>query len=98
MGRMGGPEEVCRLCLYIAAEATFTTGVDHVISGGAEGQDLVLDKRMVLFSAETRLPQDESWVFTDLAAAQRAQAAGASQPLCPASARMTSSAPARFWL
>ena len=43
----------------------------------AEGRDLVLDKRMVLFSAETRLPPDELWVFTDLAAAQRAQAAGA---------------------
>ena len=25
-----------RLCLYIAAEATFTTGVDHILSGGAE--------------------------------------------------------------
>ena len=36
MGRMGRPEEVGRLCLFIAAEATFTTGVDHVISGGAE--------------------------------------------------------------
>jgi hypothetical protein len=43
----------------------------------AQGRDLVLDKRMVLFSAETRLPPDELWVFTDLAAAQRAQAAGA---------------------
>jgi NAD(P)-dependent dehydrogenase (short-subunit alcohol dehydrogenase family) len=36
MGRMGTPEEVGRLCLFIAADATFTTGVDHVISGGAE--------------------------------------------------------------
>jgi NAD(P)-dependent dehydrogenase (short-subunit alcohol dehydrogenase family) len=36
MGRMGTPEEVGRLCLYLAADATFTTGVDHVISGGAE--------------------------------------------------------------
>jgi NAD(P)-dependent dehydrogenase (short-subunit alcohol dehydrogenase family) len=35
-GRMGTIEEVGRLCLYIAAEATFTTGVDHIISGGAE--------------------------------------------------------------
>ena len=35
-GADGGPEEVGRLCLFIAAEATFTTGVDHVISGGAE--------------------------------------------------------------
>ena len=43
----------------------------------AEGQDLILDNRMVLFSTETRLPPGELWVFTDLAAAQRAQAAGA---------------------
>ena len=35
-GRMGTIEEVGRLCLFIAAEATFTTGVDHIISGGAE--------------------------------------------------------------
>jgi hypothetical protein len=33
---MGTIEEGGRLCLYLAAEATFTTGVDHVISGGAE--------------------------------------------------------------
>jgi len=36
MARMGTIEEVGRLCLFIAAEATFTTGVDHIISGGAE--------------------------------------------------------------
>lgn len=36
LGRMGNPEEVGRLCLFIASEATFTTGVDHLISGGAE--------------------------------------------------------------
>jgi NAD(P)-dependent dehydrogenase (short-subunit alcohol dehydrogenase family) len=36
IGRMGSTEEVGRLCLFIAAEATFTTGVDHIISGGAE--------------------------------------------------------------
>jgi len=35
-GRMGTIEEVGRLCLFIAAEATFTTGIDHIISGGAE--------------------------------------------------------------
>jgi NAD(P)-dependent dehydrogenase (short-subunit alcohol dehydrogenase family) len=35
-GRMGTPREVGRLCLFLATEATFTTGVDHVISGGAE--------------------------------------------------------------
>jgi hypothetical protein len=43
----------------------------------AEGQDLFLDGGMVLFSAETRLPPGELWVFTDRAAAERAQAAGA---------------------
>lgn len=36
LGRMGTIEEVGNLCLFIAAEATFTTGVDHIISGGAE--------------------------------------------------------------
>ena len=36
LGRMGTIEEVARLCLYLAADATFTTGVDHIISGGAE--------------------------------------------------------------
>lgn len=36
LGRMGTPEEVARLCLFLAADATFTTGVDHIISGGAE--------------------------------------------------------------
>jgi NAD(P)-dependent dehydrogenase (short-subunit alcohol dehydrogenase family) len=35
-GRMGTTEEVGRLCLFLAAAATFTTGVDHIISGGAE--------------------------------------------------------------
>jgi NAD(P)-dependent dehydrogenase (short-subunit alcohol dehydrogenase family) len=36
MGRMGTIEEAGRLCLFLATEATFTTGVDHVLSGGAE--------------------------------------------------------------
>jgi NAD(P)-dependent dehydrogenase (short-subunit alcohol dehydrogenase family) len=36
LGRMGTIEEAGRLCLYLAADATFTTGVDHVLSGGAE--------------------------------------------------------------
>lgn len=35
-GRMGEPAEVARLCLYLAADATFTTGADHIVSGGAE--------------------------------------------------------------
>jgi NAD(P)-dependent dehydrogenase (short-subunit alcohol dehydrogenase family) len=36
LGRMGTIEEVGKLCLFLASEATFTTGVDHIISGGAE--------------------------------------------------------------
>src|SRR5229473_80317 len=36
LSRMGTIDEVGKLCLFIAAEATFTTGVDHFISGGAE--------------------------------------------------------------
>ena len=36
LGRMGTIEEAGRLCLFLAAEATFTTGVDHIQSGGAE--------------------------------------------------------------
>lgn len=36
MGRIGTIEEVGRLCLFIASQATFTTGVDHILSGGAE--------------------------------------------------------------
>lgn len=35
-GRMGTIAEAGKLCLFIAAEATFTTGVDHLLSGGAE--------------------------------------------------------------
>jgi hypothetical protein len=31
-----GAEAVRRPCLFIESEATFTTGVDHLISGGAE--------------------------------------------------------------
>jgi NAD(P)-dependent dehydrogenase (short-subunit alcohol dehydrogenase family) len=36
LGRMGTIEEAGLLCLYLAADATFTTGVDHILSGGAE--------------------------------------------------------------
>ena len=36
LGRLGTIDEVGRLCVYLGADATFTTGVDHVISGGAE--------------------------------------------------------------
>ena len=36
LGRMGTIEEAGRLCLFLATEATFTTGVDHILSGGAE--------------------------------------------------------------
>jgi hypothetical protein len=43
----------------------------------AQGQNYILDSPMVLFSTETQLPPGELWVFTDRAAAERAQAAGA---------------------
>jgi NAD(P)-dependent dehydrogenase (short-subunit alcohol dehydrogenase family) len=36
MARMGTAAEVGRLCVFLATGATFTTGVDHIISGGAE--------------------------------------------------------------
>jgi NAD(P)-dependent dehydrogenase (short-subunit alcohol dehydrogenase family) len=36
LGRMGTIEEAGSLCLFLAADATFTTGVDHILSGGAE--------------------------------------------------------------
>jgi 6-phosphogluconolactonase (cycloisomerase 2 family)/NAD(P)-dependent dehydrogenase (short-subunit alcohol dehydrogenase family) len=36
LGRLGTAQEVAKLCLFIAAEATFTTGVDHLLTGGAE--------------------------------------------------------------
>lgn len=36
LGRMGTIEEAGKLCLFIAADATFTTGVDHLLTGGAE--------------------------------------------------------------
>jgi NAD(P)-dependent dehydrogenase (short-subunit alcohol dehydrogenase family) len=36
LGRMGSIDESGQLCLFLAAEATFTTGVDHILSGGAE--------------------------------------------------------------
>ena len=36
VGRMGDPREAANLILYLASEATFTSGADHIISGGAE--------------------------------------------------------------
>lgn len=36
LGRMGTIEETGRLAVFLAAQATFTTGVDHIQSGGAE--------------------------------------------------------------
>ena len=36
IGRMGTIEEAGLLCLFLAADATFTTGVDIPLSGGAE--------------------------------------------------------------
>ncbi len=36
LARLGTADEVGRLCVYLAAEATYTTGVDHLVTGGAE--------------------------------------------------------------
>lgn len=36
LGRMGTLEESGQVCLFLAAEATFTTGIDMLLSGGAE--------------------------------------------------------------
>jgi len=36
LGRMGTLQESGQACLYLAAEATFTTGIDMLLSGGAE--------------------------------------------------------------
>lgn len=36
LGRLGTIDEVGKLCLYLAADAVFTTGADYIISGGAE--------------------------------------------------------------
>jgi NAD(P)-dependent dehydrogenase (short-subunit alcohol dehydrogenase family) len=36
LGRMGTIEEAGKLCLFIAAEATFSTGTDFLLTGGAE--------------------------------------------------------------
>jgi NAD(P)-dependent dehydrogenase (short-subunit alcohol dehydrogenase family) len=35
LGRVGQPEEVGLTCLYLAADATFCTGVDIQVSGGS---------------------------------------------------------------
>uniref|UniRef100_A0A803TCX1 Hydroxysteroid 17-beta dehydrogenase 14 n=1 Tax=Anolis carolinensis TaxID=28377 RepID=A0A803TCX1_ANOCA len=36
MGRMGTPAEIAKAALFLAADATFCTGFDLVLSGGAE--------------------------------------------------------------
>jgi NAD(P)-dependent dehydrogenase (short-subunit alcohol dehydrogenase family) len=36
LGRMGTIEEAGKMCLYLAAEATFSTGTDFLLTGGAE--------------------------------------------------------------
>ncbi|KAK0148693.1 17-beta-hydroxysteroid dehydrogenase 14 [Merluccius polli] len=36
IGRMGTPEEIGRAALFLAADATFCTGIDLLVSGGAE--------------------------------------------------------------
>ena len=36
IGRMGTPEEMGKVCLFLAADATFCTGVDLWATGGLE--------------------------------------------------------------
>ncbi len=36
LGRMGTVDEVGRLAVFLASGATFTTGIDHLLTGGAE--------------------------------------------------------------
>ena len=36
LGRMGTPEECGKACLFLAADATFCTGLDLLVTGGAE--------------------------------------------------------------
>ena len=36
LGRMGTTEETAKLAFFLAVDATFTTGVDHYLTGGAE--------------------------------------------------------------
>ena len=36
LGRMGSIEEMGKCCVYVAAEASFMTGIDLPLSGGAE--------------------------------------------------------------
>jgi len=50
MGRYGTLEESGNLAVYIAAEATFTTGVDFLLTGGAE----------LNYGRKTRLHEDQN--------------------------------------
>ena len=36
LGQIGTPEECGRVCLFLAADATFCTGLDINVSGGSE--------------------------------------------------------------
>ena len=36
IGRMGTPEEMGKVCLFLAADASFCTGLDLMATGGAE--------------------------------------------------------------
>ncbi|XP_052788677.1 17-beta-hydroxysteroid dehydrogenase 14-like [Mya arenaria] len=44
MGRVGEPREIGLACMFLATDATFSTGMDLVCSGGAElGYGVKLD-------------------------------------------------------
>lgn len=36
MNRLGTPEEIAMACLYLAADATYSTGLNLLASGGTE--------------------------------------------------------------
>ena len=74
LGRMGTIEEAGKLCLFLAAEATFTTGVDHILSGGAElayGRKSRLSWRRVRSQVQPVLHRREGLVGLLLAGEER---------------------------
>ena len=36
MNRLGSPDEIAMACLYLAADATYSTGVNLIASGGSD--------------------------------------------------------------
>ena len=53
IGRLGAPGEVAAACLYLAFEASFSTGLDLLVSGGCE----------LGYGYKSRVEQDPHEVF-----------------------------------